>query len=149
MFRMSAAKVTCICGLIIAAECVVGSNVALAQAPFSTTLELDVENIVSYASDLFDASKFATDPNVTTAAPVRNFRFVMAVGDLVAVNGKPAKGALVARQQAVALSPTPSPGQGLADVTATAVTEFLFEIQQANGSSVGNIHTLTLSGGAA
>src|SRR5689334_16260680 len=141
MCRICPAKVTCKLGMIIAAACAVG----LAQVPFSTTLELDVENIVSYASDLFDASKFATDPNLTTAAPVRNFRFVMAVGDLVAVNGKPAKGTLVARQQAVSLSPTPSPGQAIADVTATSVTEFLFEIQQADGSSVGNIHTLTLS----
>jgi uncharacterized protein (TIGR03437 family) len=133
---------------LIAAAYILCSNAAWAQVPFSTTLELDVENIVSYASDVFDASKFATDPNRTTATPVRNFRFVMAIGDLVAVNGKPAKGALVARQQAVALTPIPSQGQGVADVTATAVTEFLFEIQQADGSSVGNIHTLTLSGGA-
>src|SRR6516162_8108129 len=149
MFRNCAANVTCTFGLIITAGFALSSNGAFAQVPFSTTLELDVENIVSYASDLFDASKFATDPNLTTAAPVKNFRFVMAVGDLVAVNGKPAKGALVARQQAVALSPIPNPGQGVADVTATAVTEFLFEIQEADGSSVGNIHTLTLSGGAA
>lgn len=119
------------------------------QVTSPTVLELDVENIVSYASDLFDASKFATDQNLTTAAPVRNFRFVMAVGDIVLVNGKPARGSLVARQQAIVLSPTPNPGQGVADVVRTAVTEFLFDIQQADGTPVGNIHTLTLSGGAA
>jgi uncharacterized protein (TIGR03437 family) len=111
-------------------------------------LELDVENIVSYASDVFDASKFATDPNLTTPIPVRNFQFVMAVGDIVAVNSMPAKGTMVARQQAIVLSPTPSPGQGLADIVRTAVTEFLFEIQQRDGSAVGNVHTLALSGGA-
>jgi len=149
MFRNCAANVTCRFGLIITAGFALSSNGAFAQVPFSTTLELDVENIVSYASDLFDASKFATDPNLTTAAPVKNFRFVMAVGDIVAVNGKTAKGSLIARQQAIALSPTPSPGQGVADVVRTAVTEFLFDIQQADGTAVGNIHTLTLSGGAA
>jgi uncharacterized protein (TIGR03437 family) len=37
----------------------------------------------------------------------------------------------------------------VADVVTSAVTEFLFEIQQADGTPVGNIHTLTLSGGAA
>jgi uncharacterized protein (TIGR03437 family) len=125
------------------------SAASQAQVTPPTILELDVENIVSYASDMFDASKFATDPNVTTAAPVKNFRFVMALGDIVAVNGKPAKGSMVARQQAVALNPTPSPGQGITDVVRTAVTEFLFDIQQADGTPVGNIHTLTLSGGAA
>jgi hypothetical protein len=79
--------------LIVAAVC---SNDVWAQVPFSTRLELDVENIVSYASDLFDASKFAMDPNLTTAAPVRNFQFVMAIGDIVAVNGEPAKGSMIA-----------------------------------------------------
>ena len=133
---------------LITVACAVGSE-GLAQVTSPTTLEVDVVNIVSYASDAFDASKFATDPNLTTAAPVRNFRIVMAVGDIVAVNGKPAKGSLIARQQAVILSPTPSPGQGVADIVRTAVTEFLFEIQQADGSPVGNVHTLTLSGGAA
>lgn len=134
---------------LIAAACAVCSNDVWAQVPFTTTLELDVENIVSYASDLFDASKFAIDPNLTTAAPVRNFQLVMAIGDIVAVNGEPAKGSMIARQQAVVVSPTPSPGQGIADIARTAVTEFLFEIQQANASPVGSIHTLTLSGGAA
>src|SRR5437867_3564690 len=98
-----------------------GSYPGAAQVT-STTLEVDVENIVSYSSDVFDASKFATDPNLTTPAPVRNFRFVMAVGDIVAVNGKPAKGTLIARQQAVILSPAPSPVQGMADVVRTGVT---------------------------
>jgi hypothetical protein len=149
MSHICAAKISCKFGVIIAAACAVGSNAALAQIPFSTTLELDVENIVSYSSDLFDASKFATDPNLTTVAGPRNFQFVMAIGDIVAVNGEPAKGSMIARQQAVVVSPTPNPGQGIADITRTAVTEFLFEIQQTNGSPVGNIHTLALSGGAA
>jgi len=122
---------------------------AWAQTPSTATLELDVENIVSYSSDLFEASKFATDPNLTTAAGIRNFQFVMAIGDIVAVNGEPGRGSLIARQQAVVVSPTPGPGQGIADITRTAVTEFLFEIQQANGIPVGNIHALTLSGGVA
>src|SRR5881409_1663162 len=124
--------------LLIVAACAVCSEVGLAGLTSPTLLEIDVENIVSYSSDVFDASKFATDPNLTTAAPARNFGFVMAVGDIVAVNGKPAKGTLIARQQAVILSPTPSPGQGVADIVRTAVTEYLFEIQQADGSPVGN-----------
>jgi uncharacterized protein (TIGR03437 family) len=149
MFPICATKVNCKFGVIIAAACAAASTAALAQAPFSTTLELDVENIVSYGSDVFDASKFASDPNLTTAAPIRNFQLVMAVGDIVAINGTSAKGTMIARQQAIVLSPTPNPGQGVADVARTAVTEFLFDIQQANGSPVGGIHALTLSGGAA
>src|SRR2546425_1293762 len=122
---------------LIAAASAACSGGVLAQVPFTATLELDVENIVSYASDVFDASKFATDPNLTAVAPARNFGFVMAVGDIVAVNSKPAKGTLIARQQAVILSPPPSPGQGVGDTVRTAVTEFLLDIQQADTTPVG------------
>src|SRR5690349_14700731 len=97
-----------------------------AQVIAPAILELDVENIVSYSSDIFDASKFATDANLTTAMTARNFGFVMAVGDVVAVNGTAARGSMVAHQQAIRLSPSPSSGQGVADVVRTAVTEFLF-----------------------
>ena len=128
----------------------VGSNPAAAQATAATILEIDTENIVSYSSDVFDAPKFATDPNLTTVtAGPRNFGFVMAVGDIMAVNGKPAKGTLVVRQQAISLSPTPSPGQGAADIVRTAVSDYLLEIQQVDGTLVGNIHTLGMSGGVA
>ena len=133
---------------LIAAVCVLCPEIGITAAP-PTLLEIDVENIVSYSSDVFDASKFATDSNFTTATLARNFGFVMAVGDIMAVNGKAARGSLIARQQAVILSPNPSPGQGIADTVRTAVTEFLLEIQQADGTPVGSIHTLTASGGAA
>src|SRR5262249_320714 len=65
----------------------------------------------------------------------------------IAVNGKPAHGSLVVRQQSIALSPTPNPGQGVADVVRTAVSDYLLEIQQSDGTPVGNIHCLGLSGG--
>jgi hypothetical protein len=37
----------------------------------------------------------------------------------------------------------------VADIVRTAVSEYLFEIQQADGSPVGNIHTMGMSGGVA
>src|SRR5215470_3644781 len=97
--------------LLIAAVCALCSTTCIAAVAPPSLLEIDVENIVSYSSDVFDASKFATDPNLTTAVPARNFGFVMAVGDITAVNSKPARGTLIARQQAVALNPVPNPGQ--------------------------------------
>jgi uncharacterized protein (TIGR03437 family) len=126
--------------------CVAG----VAQVMPPAILEIDVENIVSYSNDVFDAPRFATDSNLTTVtAGARNFGFVMAVGDIVSVNGKPARGTLIVRQQAIVLSPTPNPGQGVADVVRSAVSDYLLEIQQADGTLVGNIHTLGLSGGTA
>jgi hypothetical protein len=133
---------------LVIVACATCSESGMAQITPATILEIDTENIVSYTSDVFDASKFATDPNLTTVASVpRNFAFVMAVGDIVAVNGRPAKGTLVVRQQSISLSPTPSPGQGVADIVRTAVSDYLLEIQQADGTLVGNIHTLGMSAG--
>src|SRR5260370_37131793 len=54
----------------------------------ATILEIDVENSVRYQEDSSDLSKFATDPNVTTAIPPRNFFFRLNIGDIVAVNGQ-------------------------------------------------------------
>jgi hypothetical protein len=124
-------------------------NPAAAQVTSATLLEIEVHNIVSYSADLFDASKFATDPNRTTAAAVRNFGFVIAVGDIRSVNGRPVKGTLVAQQRLTALGPAAAPGQAIADIARTALSEYLFEIQQADGTPVGNIYTLGLSGGSA
>jgi hypothetical protein len=111
----------------------------MAQIAPTTILEIEVENIVGYNSDVFDASKFATDPSPTTlqGGGARNFALAIAVGDIVAVNGKPAKGNLVFRGQTVILSPAPTPGQAVADIVRTAVSEYLFEIQQADGTPVG------------
>jgi uncharacterized protein (TIGR03437 family) len=124
-------------------------NPCAAQVAPATLLEIEVHSIVSYTADVFDGSKFAIDPNRTTVAAVKNFGFVIAVGDISTVNGRPAKGTMVAHQRLIALSPAAAPGQAIADIARTALSEYLFEIQQADGTLVGNIHTLGLSGGAA
>ena len=135
--------------VLAAALCAVAcSQSGLAQPAPPSMLQVDTENIVSYTTDVFDATKFATDSNTTTLVQApRNFGFVMAIGDVIAVNGKPAKGNLVVRQQLISLSPTPGPGQGIADIVRAAVSDYLLELQQADGTPVGNIHTLGLSAG--
>jgi uncharacterized protein (TIGR03437 family) len=128
--------------------CSLASKIALAQAPTFSVMEIDINNFTGYTTDTFDPSKFATDSNRTTAAALRNFAFVIAVGDITMVNGKPARGSLIVAQRSVSLSPSPTAGQGVADVTRTAVTENLFEIQQADGTYVGSIYGLGLAGGS-
>jgi uncharacterized protein (TIGR03437 family) len=127
--------------------CSFAGKIALAQTPAFSVLEIDINNFTGYTTDTFDPSKFATDPNRTMAAAVRNFAFVIAVGDITMVNGKPARGSLIVAQRSVSLSPSPTAGQARADVTRTAVTENLFEIQQSDGTYVGSIYGLGLAGG--
>jgi hypothetical protein len=57
--------------LCVAVSCGAG----LAQELPATILEIDLENVVTYFTDVFDISKFATDPNVTTPTAARNFSF--------------------------------------------------------------------------
>ena len=85
-------------------------NLALGQAPPATILEVDVENIVEYQSDISDLSKIATNPNGTPAAPPKNFFVATVLGDIVAVNGQPALGTCVTDALEVSLAPIPNAG---------------------------------------
>jgi hypothetical protein len=84
----------------------------LAQTAPVTILEIDLENRVNYAADVADISKFATDPNMTTAVASKNFRTFLQMGDIVAVNGKPARGTQVVRGQTININTAPMPGKG-------------------------------------
>jgi hypothetical protein len=97
--------------LCVAVSCGAG----LAQELPATILEIDLENVVTYFTDVFDISKFATDPNVTMPTAARNFRTGVRLSDIVAVNGRPAKETIVAKVQTINLNTAPTPGQAIAD----------------------------------
>ena len=80
--------------LLVAVQC----SVAVGQQPPTAILTIDVENVVEYQGDISDPSKFATNPNVTPSAGARAFSVNMVFGDIVAVNGQPAKGEYVGHQ---------------------------------------------------
>ncbi len=113
----------------------------LGQAPTATIMEIDLENLVEYRDDVSDQSKLATDPNRTTPFVARNFQRRVVIGDIVAVNDRPAKGAFTNVAQEVGLTPTPSPGQAIADTTRNVVNSPIFEIQQPDGTPIGSIMT--------
>src|SRR5690242_20090578 len=82
----------------------------LAQTAPPTILEVDVENFVSYVMDTPDVTKYATLPNITPAAVPKNFYTTIALADIVAVNGRPAKGTLAQQILRLNLTPNPNPG---------------------------------------
>jgi hypothetical protein len=125
-------------------------ELARGQSPSQTTLVVDLQNVVEYQND--DAStpsKLATNPNLTPSGGFINFGMVTLLGDIVAVNGQPAKGTYVGRSRGIAASPTPKPGGAIADVTRTAMREHYFEILKADGTAIGTIMSLGFSGGVA
>src|SRR5438067_13171090 len=83
---------------------------AFGQAPPITLLRLDIDNYVSYINDVSDITKLASDPNRTTALPFRTFGSIVQIGDIVTVNGQPAKGTLAQRSTGLGLTPNAKPG---------------------------------------
>ena len=68
-----------------------------------------------------------------------DFRPFIALGDVVAVNGRPAKGVNIIRGTTTTLRPSPTPGQVISDVNRNHVLDWHLEIQQADGTPVGTI----------
>ncbi len=130
------------------------AGAAHAQLGTPTVLEIDVNNLVFYAQDSIDQSRLATDPNRTALAanPATagnpSCRNVISIGDIVAVNGTPAKGVYVSRAFFVNLAAAPVRGQAISDTTRAAAFDFTVEIQQADGRPLGSIMGSGLSGGA-
>src|SRR6516162_10069592 len=80
-------------------------GVATAQQPPTTTLTIDIGNAVEYQEDIYDPVKFARNPNVTPSlgigTGVANFAVATLLGDIVAVNGQPAKGLYAGRSRTI------------------------------------------------
>ncbi len=129
--------------LLVAVLC----TVALGQQTAPIILTVDVENVVEYQGDISDPSKFATNPNVTPSAGARAFSVEVAFGDIVAVNGQPAKGVYVGRPVGIILTPTPKPGQSIADSAHASLRSHTFEILKTDGTPIGTIMSSGLDGG--
>ena len=131
--------------LLIAMYC----RPVLGQAPTST-LKVELRNVVEYQVDTYDLSKPGTNPNITvggfTAVGCLGHQIV-ALGDVVSVNGRPAKGTYASRAVDLCLSPTPVPGQPLADTTRNTMRYEVFEILQNDGTPVGTVMTQGLNAG--
>src|SRR5262249_19584068 len=98
--------------------------------------------------DSNDYAKFASDPNLTTPVATRNFFNRLVIGDIVAVNGDPAKGLLVERAIDIGAMRNATPGLAIADLRADIVQDETFQILATAGTAVGTIMTMGLAGGA-
>ncbi len=131
--------------LLLAVCCTPGYG----QVAPASILEIDVENLVNYADDISNASLFATNPGIPPRSPVRNFAAAIVLGDIVAVNGQPAKGTFVFHQRLVVLRTAPAPGEAIADIVRNNVNEQTFEILKSDGTPLGSIMGSGLGVGSA
>jgi hypothetical protein len=89
----------------------------LAQTPRVALLEIEIDNMVSYRADVFDPAKLATAGTIVAPAIAnRGFLGFIGIGDIVAVNGKPAKGFWSNRGEVLNPSPTPAATMAVANV---------------------------------
>jgi len=95
-----------------------------------------IPNFVQYQSDTFDLSQYGVTPGVTSPAAVlasrANFSYGVGLGDIVAVNGQPAKGPYVIYSRDIAVSPNAMPGKAIGDVMRDAMRPEVFEILNAS-----------------
>jgi uncharacterized protein (TIGR03437 family) len=146
------ARIAMIFPILAAAAC---CRPAIAQA-LPATLKVEVENAVEYQFDTADTSKFGTNPNITTGGlsctdPILGGHLghtIIALGDIVAVNGQSAKGTYLSQAMGVCLTPTPVPGEPVADTTWNTYRHETFQILQSDGTAVGTIMTSGFNAGS-
>jgi len=125
-------------------------NPARGQAS-ATTLVVGLENVVEYQMDTTDLSKWGANPNITSSKAAQGMGVgctdipTVIYGDIVSVNGDPARGTYVARGTGVCLSPTPTAGlNAMADITAGSLRDETYYILQSDG--VTPIGTIMVNG---
>jgi uncharacterized protein (TIGR03437 family) len=112
---------------------------AFGQGENRVTLVVDVANTVSYRSDVIDPNGRGTAATQTAPPPNRPFTDILNVGDIVAVNGTPARGLWTSRIFAMGFSPTPAPGFGIADRASGNLADCKWEFLDADGRLIGAI----------
>ena len=122
-----------------------------AQVSPPVVLAIDIENYVQYWDDGGDPSKIASDAkDRTTTRIFPAFMSNLHLADIVAVNGRPAKGTYINRTQLIRMGPTMAQGQAIADIARSGGPALQsFEILQPDGTPVGTIMAQWLVGGVA
>lgn len=121
------------------------------QTPPVSTVVVDTANRVGYQYDSYDVAKFGTNNGVAAPQNIRSphpFLEEVSLADVVAINGKPAKGNMVIKTIAFFnMDTVPGTGKAIGDITRTAIGHSVWEIQTADGRAVGTVMTTWLSGG--
>ena len=102
-------------------------------------LIMEVDNAVVYRGDVTDPAKLARDPGPTTPLPGRTFMYNHSAADIVAVNGKPAKGLWLVRVGVVFARVNPQPGQMIADLDGGSGWHCFWDILGPDGSWIGSL----------
>jgi len=115
------------------------ASMAHAQPPVTVPLVIDTENTVFYVDDVTDLSQVAVNGFVTPPAAARNFTRSINIGDIVAINGSPARGSATGQFSNLTMRVAPTPGQAIADLPSGSIAQWTYTIQTADGHALGSI----------
>jgi hypothetical protein len=118
---------------------IVAGTTCCAFAQVQTVIQIDVENYAYYYADNPDYSKLAGSQQAVPPVSTKTFSSFIGLADIVRVNGKPAKGTWSIRATTTNYTPNPQPGQVIADTTRNFFVDWIWEIQQADGTPIGTV----------
>src|SRR5262249_48944256 len=113
-----------------------------------TLLMIEVDNYVPYWIDVPDPQTFASNPGITPAKGGAAFQRFVFIGDIVSVNGRPAKGIWTATNVRIKVSPIPQPQPAIAERVRRNNTEMYFDLMQVDGTPIGTIAAAGLTKGS-
>jgi len=108
-----------------------------ADQPLVSVLTIETQNVVVYVADITDPTKLALSTTPVAPAQTRAFAESITVGDVVSVNGRPAKGLWQSRGLAMGYSPTAAAGLAIADSAEGGPGECKWVILTPEGAVVG------------
>lgn len=119
-----------------------------AQLPSGSIIRFEIENSTLYQYDC-PYSQLGTNPNrLDYPIPLSGFKAGVAIGDIVSVNGSPAKGS--AYESSVALfvgSPNIVPGQPITDDGRSGIASWDLTFMNPDGTQIGAVHVDGMIGG--
>jgi hypothetical protein len=109
---------------------------------------VNVNNFVLYNYDTFDTTQFGTNAAATNVM-MKTYNYHISIGDIVAMNGEPAKGTLLCTHTMFVLSPAAVVGsaRAIADTSRAMIDDCSLEILKSDGTPVGTIFIHGLFGG--
>jgi hypothetical protein len=94
---------------------------------------------VFYVPDGSAQTQWFTQSQVTQTPPFGTFSYFIGIGDIVAINGKPARGTYIQRAVNINSAPNPMAGELIADTARGNLSDILFDLQTPGGRLVGSI----------
>lgn len=102
-------------------------------------LDIVASNYVFYVNDGVDFNKLALDPTRQPPPVLRTFSNWVGIGDITSVNGDPARGTMTVRGTTLNYNPAAATAAAVSDTTRNFICDFIWEIQQSDGTPVGTI----------